>query len=98
MEGYSKEFFLYIFHSLVYFKLTTLKNNGVNQAKQVLLFLFYLEMRFAFSLSSLSFFMSIVFFSHQYFSIFSVQMFIVNLQVSLRREMQFPRCAGLQHS
>lgn len=60
MEGYSKEFFNT--YSTVLFTLTTLKNDGVNQAKQVLLFLFYLEMRFPFSLFPLSFFTSIVFF------------------------------------
>lgn len=60
--GLFQGIFLYVFHSLVYFKLTTLKNDGVNQAKQVLLFLFYLEMRFPFSLFPLSFFISIVFF------------------------------------
>lgn len=60
--GLFQRIFLCVFHSLVY-KLTTLKNDGVNQAKQVLLFLFYLEMRFPFSLFNLLLSLHPLFFS-----------------------------------
>lgn len=42
MEGHSKEFFIGVPQSLVYSESTDLKNDGINQAKQV--FLFFLEM------------------------------------------------------